>query len=235
MVGNLNGKERVPPMQKERSKTAKRAAAGAAGAVTAASLLVNTVVTDPATLIKPDGESVSDPSHVCVVDGVEHRSYIVETDRDEPFTLRERICLRIQSWPLPVRALILLPLWGIGELLIALATALWNSPVGQILLHFLLEAALLVGLFALVWKLLFPHVPLRKLFSRKTFPWLILGTLLITVADAVLGYYWEPWKVWRIVLLAVVGFAVLLLLYHRILDRLPLPKPRKQRYELYVE
>ena len=123
MVGNLNGKERVPPMQKERSKTAKRAAAGAAGAVTAASLLVNTVVTDPATLIKPDGESVSDPSHVCVVDGVEHRSYIVETDRDEPFTLRERICLRIQSWPLPVRALILLPLWGIGELLIALATA----------------------------------------------------------------------------------------------------------------
>ncbi len=235
MVGNLNGKERVPPMQKERSKTAKRAAAGAAGAVTAASLLVNTVVTDPATLIKPDGESVSDPSHVCVVDGVEHRSYIVETDRDEPFTLRERICLRIQSWPLPVRALILLPLWGIGELLIALATALWNSPVGQILLHFLLEAALLIGLFALVWKLLFPHVPLRRVLSRKTFPWLIAGALVITVADALLAYFWEDWKIWRIVLLAVVGFVVLLVLYHRIAGKLPPPERRKKRYEVYVE
>ena len=37
---------------------------------------------------------------------------------------------------------------------------------------------LLVGLFALVWKLLFPHVPLRKIFSRKSLPWLIAGAAL---------------------------------------------------------
>ena len=223
-------------MKKDKSnKTAKRVAAGAAGAVTAASLLVNTVVTDPATLIKPSDESAPDPSHVYMVDGTEHRSYVLETDEDEPYTLRERICVRIQSWPLPVRALVLLPLWGIGELLIALVTALWNSPVGQALLHFLLEAALLIGLFALVWKLLFPNVPVRKLFSRKTFPWLIIGALLITVADAVLGCFWEQWKIWRIVILAAVGFGVLLLLYWRILDKLPLPKRKKKKIELVVE
>ncbi len=170
-----------------------------------------------------------------MVDGTEHRSYILETDSYEPYTLRERICLRIQSWPLPVRALVLLPLWGIGELLITLLTALWNSPVGQVLLHFLLEAALLIGLFALVWKLLFPHVPVRKLFSRKKLPWLIGGALLITAADALLGYYWEPWKVWRIVLLVIVGFAVLLLLYHRILGKLPPPERRKKKVELFVQ
>ncbi|MBR4907342.1 MAG: hypothetical protein IKZ44_10905 [Clostridia bacterium] len=222
-------------MEEKKHKTAKKVVAGAAGVVTAAGLLVNTVVTDPATLLKPADGSAVDPSHVCVVDDVEHRRYVVETDEYEPYTLRERICLRIQSLPLPVRALVLLPLWGIGEVLTVLLSALWSSPVGQFLLHFLLEIALLVGLFALVWKLLFPHVPLRKVFSKKTFPWLIVGALLIAAADALLAYYWEPWKVWRIVLLAAVGFGVLLLLYHRIMDKLPLPKARKRKVELVVE
>ena len=222
-------------MKQKSHKTAKRVAAGAAGVATAAGLLVNTAVADPKTLLKPADESAPDPSHVCVVDDVQQRSYILETDRDEPFTLRERICLWMQSLPLPVRALILLPLWGIGEALTVLLSALWNSPVGQFLLHYLLEIALLIGLFAFVWKLLFPHVPLRKLFSKKTLPWLIVGALLIAAADALLAYFWEPWKVWRIVLLAAVGFVVLLLLYHRILDKLPLPKRRKRKVELVVE
>lgn len=217
---------------KSHKKTAKRAAAGA---VAAASLLVNTAVADPAKLLRPEDNSAPDPSHVCVVDGTEHRSYVLETDRYEPYTLRERICIRMQSLPLPVRALVLLPLWGVGEVLITLLTTLWNSPVGQFLLHFLLEAALLIGLFALVWKLLFPNVPLRKIFSRKKLPWLIGGALLITAADALLGYFWEPWKVWRIVALAVVGFVVLLLLYRRILDKLPLPERKKKKVELVVK
>ena len=230
-----NATERRLSMDDKSHKTVKRAAAGAASAVAAASLLVNTVVTDPATLLKPSDESVTDPSHVCVVDGTEHRSYILETDSYEPYTLRERICVRLQSWPLPVRALVLLPLWGVGELLITLLSLLWKSPIGQFLLHFVLEAALLIGLFVLVWKLLFPHVPIRKLFSRKTLPWLIGGALVIAVADAVLGWFWEPWKILRIVLLVLVGFAVLLLLYHRILDRLPLPQRRKKKVELVVK
>ena len=222
-------------MEEKKRKTAKKVAAGAAGVVAAAGLLVNTAVKDPSALLKPTDESAADPSHVCVVDGVEHRRYIVETEDYEPYTLRERICLRVQSWPLAVRALVLLPLWGVGEVLTVLLSALLSSPVGQFLLHFLLEIALLVGLFVLVWKLLFPHVPLRKLFSKKTLPWLIGGALLIAAADALLGHFWEPWKVWRIVLLAAVGFAVLLLLYRRILDKLPLPKPRKKKVELVIE
>lgn len=222
-------------MEEKKCRTSKKVAAGAAGVVTAAGLLVNTIVTDPAKLLNPTEESAVDPSHVCVVNGTEHRRYVVETDEYEPYTLRERICLRLRSLPLAVRALVLLPLWGVGEVLTVLLSALWSSPVGRFLLHFLLETALLVGLFVLVWKLLFPHVPLRKLFSKKTLPWLIAGALLIAAADALLAYFWEPWKVWRIVLLAVVGFAVLLLLIHRILDKLPLPKPKKKKVELVVE
>ena len=222
-------------MKEKRNKTAKRIAAGAAGVAAAAGMLVNAAVSDPATLLKTEETETFDPSHVQAVGEIEHRRYILETEKDAPLTLRERVCLRLQSMPLPVRALVLLPLWGIGEVLIALLTALWQSPVGQAVLHFLLESGLLVGLFALVWKLLFPHVPLRKIFSRKSLPWLIAGAAVITVADGLLGVWWDQWKIWRVVLLAVVGFVVLIVLWRRILDKLPSPKRKKQTVELIVE
>ncbi|MBR3641054.1 MAG: hypothetical protein IKN53_03375 [Oscillibacter sp.] len=216
-------------------KITKRVAAGTAGAVAAASLLVNAVVTDPSALHSSDG-FVQNPSHVSVVDGADPPAvYVLETDDHEPYTLRERICLRLRSWPAAVRTLILLPLWGLGELLISSATALLHSPIGQALLHFLLEAALLTALFASVWKLLFPHVPLRKLFSRKNFPWLLAGALLLAAADALLGRFWEPWKDWRVALFTAAGFAVLFLLSRRILDKLPLPERKKKTVKVVLE
>ncbi len=219
-------------MKQKSHKTAKQVTAGV---VTAASLLANTAVTDPATLLRPSDESMADPSHVQMVDDIQNNNYIIETDRYVPFTTRERICLRMQSMPLLVRVFILLPLWAIGEVITTVISVLFKSQVGQFLLHFLLEAAVLIGIFALVWKLLFPHVPLRKQFLKKNWPWLIGGALLVTAADALLGYYLKQWGIWRIVLLVVVGFAVLLLLYHRILDRLPLPERKKQSVELVLE
>ena len=63
----------------------------------------------------------------------------------------------------------------------------------------------------------------------------LLGEEDAHLADALLGVFWDQWKIWRIVLLAVVGFVVLLLLYRRILDKLPLPERRKKKVELVVE
>ena len=222
-------------MKERTKKTAKRIAVGAAGVAASAGLLVHTAIADTKVLLTPTQTDTADASHVCTVSGTEHRTYRIETEKEVPLTLRERLCLRVQALPLPVRTLILLPLWGIGEVLTALLTALWNSPIGRFLLHYALEIAVLIGVFALIWKLLFPNVPVKKLFSRKYLPWIIAGALLITVADTLLGIYWEQWKIWRIVIFAVVGFVVLLLLYHRILDKLPLPKRRKQTVELFVE
>ena len=85
-------------MDSKTTKTVKRAAAGTVAAV---SLLVNTAIADPEVLLGSGKEPAQDPSHVCVVDGIEERRYILETEQDEPFTLRERICLRVQSLPLP--------------------------------------------------------------------------------------------------------------------------------------
>ena len=226
------GEETV--MEKEK-KIKQKIVTGTAATVTAASLLVNNVVSDPETLLKPREENKTDPSHVATVDTLEHRSYILETDQYEPLTLREQIRIRIQKLPLPVRALILLPLWGIGELINVLVTALIASPVGRFLMLLLLEIGLILGLFALVWKLLFPDIPLKKVFSRKNVPWLFGGALILSAADFLLGYYLENWKLWRIVLMAVLGLGVLALLWWRLFRNAPEPERRKKRVELTIE
>ena len=80
--------------------------------------------------------------------------------------------LRLWLWNLPqvVRALVLLPAWCIGE------SAVWTfrligaglSPIWSMLGSVLMEALLLFGLFALLYKLLFPHAKLGMLFQKKT-------------------------------------------------------------------
>ena len=116
-----------------------------------------------------------------------------------------------------------------------LLSLLWNSPAGQAVLHALLAFGVLLGLFALVWKLLFPNVPLKKMFTKRNMFLITLGAIVITAADRVLAHFWEPWKIWRLVGLGVVGSGVLALVWHRLLDKLPLPKRRRQRLELYVK
>ncbi len=219
-------------MEAKQKHIGKRIAAGAAGVVMAAGLLVNGAVTDPNDLLTPPQDGAGAP-HVRQWKR-EHPNAILETGRFEPYTLRERACLWLQSLPLPLRAGVLLPLWGVGELVTTVVSALIQSPIGQFLLHLLLELALLIGLFALVWKLLFPHVPLKKLFTKKNLLWMLAGAVVIALADLVLRFTVPNWKVWRAMILGVVGFGVLILLAWRILDRFPLPKRRKERVELVV-
>ncbi len=212
----------------------KKLAAGAAATVTAASLLVHTAVTDPGALLQAPDPAAPDAKHVQTVDGTPHRSYILETDQYEPLTWREQATVWMQKLPWAVRALVLLPLWGVGEALTALLSAFFASPVGRALVHFLLAAAVLVGLFALVWKLLFPEVPLKKLLHKKTLPWLFGAAALLTAADFLLGCVWEDWHIVRIVLMALLGFGVIALLWYRICEKLPGPKRKKKKVELYV-
>lgn len=221
-------------MNRNARKLKKRIAAGTATAVTAASILTNSVVADPADLLKTSPADSPDNSHVYVMEDSSHRSLILETDQFEPYTWKERLCIRMQKLPLPVRSLVLLPLWGIGEVITTLLSTLWSSPIGQAIFHFLLEVGILLGLFVLVFKLLFPNVSLKTLFSRKNLLWIILGAVLLTAADLLLGIFWDQWRIVRIVLMIVCAFLVLMLLWVKLCGKFPPPKRVKKRVELVV-
>lgn len=128
--------------------------------------------------------------------------------------------LRLWLWNLPqvVRALVLLPAWCIGE------SAVWTfrligaglSPIWSMLGSVLMEALLLFGLFALLYKLLFPYAKLGMLFQKKRWLYLLLCAGVLTLADRLLRQYTEGYAAIRAAAGIVLGFLTLLLLWNRL-------------------
>lgn len=135
--------------------------------------------------------------------------------------------------PVAVKGIILLPLWCLGALPVAIGTAL--APVWGAVLGFLLQAAVLLGLFCLVYKLLFPHKKLRELFRRKNLKWLLLGAVTVTAANVLLTQLWTGWPLLRTLLLAAVGFGVLCLLWKRLCGHFKAPEPDVVQTKLVLE
>ena len=212
----------------------KKAAAGVAVAVAVASVATNLA-------FQPD-ELLHDHAYL-----ESHTRYIqMDDDGDdtlweytEPEELGKKDQLRtwLLKLPVPVKALLLLPLWALGALPVALGTALGSalSPVWAQVLGFVLQAALLVGVFALVYKLIFPNRKIKELFSRKNRRWLLLGAAALTIVNFALSCAWPGWSVVRALLMAAAAFGILCLLWHRICGRLKGPEPGVVRTKLSLE
>ena len=144
---------------------------------------------------------------------------------------------KVRAWfirlPVALKASILLPLWGIGALPVAIATAL--SPIWAQLLGFIAQAGLLAGVFCGIYKLLFPNKKLRDLFKKKNLKWLIAGALAVTGTNVLLGQLWAGWPVLRVFLVAAMGFGVLALLYKRICGKFKAPEPEPVETRLVLE
>lgn len=144
-------------------------------------------------------------------------------------TKRDRLRARLRGWflakPSVLRGVVLLPFWAIGKVLLLLFSALFAalSPVWQILLGVLINALLLFGLFALVYKLLFPNKRLRDLFTKRNIALLAVGSLVLAAADAILRAVWEDYRPISIAVKLVLALLVLSLLCLRIFGR---RKPR---------
>ena len=139
--------------------------------------------------------------------------------------------------PVPVKALILLPLWALGAIPAAIGTSLFSalSPVWSIIVSFLLQAAILIGVFCAVYKLIFPNRKIRELFTKKNRRWLLLGAAGVAGLNMVLGMFWSGWSVVRVVLLAVGGFGILCLLWYRICGKLKGREPGIVHNKLKLE
>lgn len=124
-----------------------------------------------------------------------------------------------------VRGVILLPFWAAGKALIALFSLLFTalSPFFQVLFGVLLNALLLFGLFALVYKLLFPNKRLRDLFTKRNIVLLAVGSLVLTAADAILRVVWDDYRPVSVAVKLILALLVLALLCWRIFGR---RKPR---------
>jgi hypothetical protein len=201
-------------------KLGKRAATALAGILAAEALVLGSVVDSPDELFTGTPQA----AQVMIAAAEEDERTTAKTTLAEPeqrVRLRDKLRRLFFAQPSVVRGIVLLPFWAVGKVLLALFSLLFTalSPVFQIILGVLLNALLLFGLFALVFKLLFPHLSLRKFLTKRNIILLTAGALLLSAADAILRAFWEDYRPISIAIKLGVGLIVLSLLAWRIFGK----------------
>ncbi len=175
----------------------KRAAAAAAVAAAAvAGMVTGTVIDDPADLL-------ADPDPVI-------SAQLEDEDDAAPEQRQRGPAARLRSWllglPAAVRMLVVLPLWGVGWVLLTGLSTFWAgtmTPLLARLVSWLCLALLLAGVFAAGVKAAFPELPLRKILRPRNVLFMAGTTLVLALADAVLPTVWTGYQavqqtVWRV-------------------------------------
>ena len=103
----------------------------------------------------------------------------------------------VLNLPASVRLLIITPLWAIGTAIMTAVSFLWNvifsSPLGAFIASFAIGYAVLVGLFAVTAKMLFPNVPLKKILNKRNVLILGIAAVLLSFIDWMAPMYWHQY------------------------------------------
>ena len=181
-------------MKNEReNKAAKKAVA----LIAAAGMLIGNLFSSPAELLQKDEGAIPPPPAAIVDYAVpdagpddDGDASAPDEEGEEKLSLRGRLRRRILRLPLFVRALIGVPLWGIGWGITSLLSLLWSallSPVFAAVLKWIFAAALLLLAVMLTVKAVFPDIPLKKLLTKRSFLTVFIGMGVLAAADTALG------------------------------------------------
>ncbi|MCD7749534.1 MAG: hypothetical protein LUH42_05745 [Oscillospiraceae bacterium] len=216
-----------------KKKAKRRVAAAAAASVIAVSAVVN-VSFDAEELIH-SADYLS--SHTQYVQTAQERDYDITYTEMGELSKADSIRAWFIRLPVVAKSAILLPLWAIGSIPVAVGTAVGAAlaPFWSQILGFILQAAILVGVFCGVYKLLFPEKKIRDLFKKKNFKWLVIGAVALTTTNAILSYAWAGWSILRVVLMIAAGGGVLGLLWKRICGKEKAPEPEPVQTRLVLE
>lgn len=197
----------------------RKVAAASIGLLAAAALIVGTLIPSASEVVSPSG--IVDPP--AIVLQLEEED-MAQTEQSAPENRKAaRLSERVKGWilglPQAVRLLLVLPLWSLGTFLSTAASTLWAglfSPVLGFVMSWILGAAILVGSFGLAAKLLFPNLPLRKIFSKRNLLALGVVALLLVAADGILPLYWPEYPLISMAVKAAFSLGLVALLLYRL-------------------
>ncbi len=189
---------------KKKKSLKRRTATAAVAAAASAGVVLGGLFESPEDLLNSGGEdapeAVAAAFHSAEAEAAEGESLddeAVETD-DEEERRRGGVRARARAWilrlPFGVRAAVGVPLWALGSGILWLLSALWGtvlSPAVRAFLPWLCLAAMLLGVFLLAAKTMFPDLPLRKILNRRSLLALLLGAAALWAADALIPLF-EP-------------------------------------------
>lgn len=173
----------------------KKAAVSAVAAVTAAGVLVGGAFNSPAELLDDAPDALVQSldmdmdSQTDAGDGADDGEE--EEGRSKPASAIRRLVMQA---PLPLRAMVALPLWLVGTLLINLGGTLWGavlSPVFSAVLGWAAIALMVLLVFVLAAKTVAPDLPIKKILNKKSVLGIFALCLGFGVLDSLLPLLWE--------------------------------------------
>ena len=174
---------------KKAEKRKRKAATAAVAAVTAAGVVAGSVFDSAGDLLQRQEDAAIPAAYVDTLlpddggddDGQDDQ----DTERYRKRSLKQVMRESILRLPVAVRLTVILPLWLIGQFVIGLVGVVWPAaqPLLQRIAVFALLLLLLFGVFALSAKAAFPHLPLKKLWNRRSLMILLVAAGVLGAAD----------------------------------------------------
>lgn len=192
--------------EEERKKKLKK---GIVATVTSASVLLGGAFDTPEDLLNPENKPIKPLSEV-----VDHSSDLFEDmyKQEDPKDGFKNLIYKI---PLKIRMYVCVPLWFLGNGIITILELLLKTillPVAHIILNFIIHTLILMGIVILCVKLLFPKLPLSKIFNKKTLLFIFIGSILMSVLDIVMPIVWDKYRLYRFLSKLVIGLIVLFII-----------------------
>ena len=176
----------------------------AAGMTVIASLFAGTLFTG-VTDITPELQQTSLNQPPIVMDIDEFGNTTLEEDDDATEEkkggggLVAKIKQAVLSLPVAVRLLIVTPLWAIGTALMTIVSilgrTLFASPIGAFVMSVLVGFGVLVGLFAVTAKVIFPDVPLSKILTKGHIATLFVVAVGLAGVDNIAPLFWNQYPI----------------------------------------
>ena len=200
----------------------KKAATAVISAVTAAGMLISAVFSTPNdAFADPNADQPTAIVAMADVDADDDDDVGIDSEdetKKSRKSLRAGIASVLRGLPTPIKILVLLPLWLIGEGITLLLTALVSTAGKPILLGLASLALNLLVLFAVTacgLKLLYPNKKLKSLFTKKRVILTIVFALVLTVADILMPLAFEKYNAWSLIIKTVLAAAATLILILR--------------------
>ena len=126
--------------------------------------------------------------------------------------MKERLRNVVLQVPVWIRACVFLPLWALGYLGIHLLSGVYQAALAPVLFHiigYILCAAVMLGVFILTMKSIFPNMPLKKILRWKNIRRILIGAAVLKAVDILLPLAWGEYTRYKYLIMMCAGFLIL--------------------------
>ena len=196
-------------MEENKEEKKKKIKKGIFATITSASVLIGGTFDNPEDILKPLEKPIKPVSEVADFDQDLFEDLYKKNNSKDAF---KNLIYKI---PLKIRMYVCVPLWFLGTGIISLLEFILKTlllPVTHIILNFLIHTLIVMLVVGICIKLLFPNLPLSKIFNKRTLLFVFIGSICMSLLDIFMPVVWEKYKLYKFISKLFIGFIVLFII-----------------------